>query len=327
MKCRKTIYCEYQFVKSLPQDQLDNFYRFCNESVIVFDITMDSFLKESLENSIFKYIRKRQQAGGCELKFDLNKDDLESKFDNCKINSFNPVVLIYQSNKQRKFDNRCGQLFRSYGVLAADQNDFVDKCNLIKDYGFAIKKSTKGSWAKLFENIPIYGNSLIIVDNYLLSDDKSFELNLKPILNALLPENLKVEFNISFFTQDSNSTLKNRTNKIEDLIKNIRPKLNFSVNFFIDVQHLFHDRVIMSNYFWMQCGAGFDLFDTKSSAKHSTTVTFIFPFIQNHVPWAVDAFTYLLEDTKEMANAAVNNGLVTQYFGGNKNNRLFEMKL
>lgn len=327
MKCRKTIYCEYQFVKSLPQDQLDIFYRFSNESVIVFDITMDSFLKESLDSSIFKYIRKRQQAGGCELKFGLNKDDLEREFDSCKINSFNPVVLIYQSNKQRKFDNRCGQFFRSYGVLAADQNDFVEKCSLIKDYGFAIKKSTKGSWKKMFESIPVYGNSLIIVDNYLLSDSKSFELNLKPILNALLPESLKFEFNISFFTQDSNSTLKTRTNKIVDIINNIRPELNFSVNFFLDVQHLFHDRVIMSNYFWMQCGAGFDLFDIKSNAKHSTTFSFIYPFIQKHVPWAIDAFCYLLEDVKDAVNSAVNNGNVIQYYGDNKNNRLFKMQL
>jgi hypothetical protein len=287
---------------------------------------MDSFLKESLENSIFKYIRKRQQAGGCELKFELNKDNLESDFKNSKINPFNPVILIYQSNKQRKFENRCGQYFRSYGILAADQNDFVDKCALIKDYGFAIKKSTKGSWRKLLENIPIYGNSLIIVDNYLLSDSGTLDLNLMPILNALLPENLDTEFNISFFTQDSNYTLKYVTSKIEEIIRDIRPNLNFSINFFVDVKHLFHDRVIVSNYFWMQCGAGFDLFGNNSKAKHSTTVTFIYPFIQNHVPWAKDAFCYLLDDVKETANSAVNNGPVIQYYGETKKNRLFEMQ-
>lgn len=326
MKCRKTIYCEYQFVKSLPQDQLDDFYRFSNESVIVFDISMNQFLTESMENTIFKYIRKRQQAGGCELIFEYDKDKFDNDCKNAKMNSYNPVILIYQSNRQRKFDNRCSQLFRDYGFLSADQNDFLDKCNLIKDYGFAIKKSTIGSWKKLLENIPVYGNSLIIVDNYLLDRDSTFDLNLEPILNALLPESLDVVYNISFFTQDSNSTLKFNTVKIKELIRNIRPNLNFTVNFFVDVKHLFHDRVIISNYFWMQCGAGFDLFGNKSKAIHSTSVTFIYPFIQNYVPWAKDAFCYLLEDVKETANSAINNGPVIQYYGESKKNRLFEMQ-
>ena len=325
MKCRKTIYCEYQFVKSLPQDQLDDFYRFSNESVIVFDMSFSQFLTESLENTIFKYIRKRQQAGGCELRFDLNIDEFERNFKNSKLNPFNPVVLIYQSNKQRKISNRCGKYLRNYGVIAADQSDFLDKSNLSKDYGFAIKKATMGSWKNLLENIPIYGNSLIIVDNYLLSDGNTFELNLKPILNSLLPDSLDMVFNVSFFTQDSNSTLKLKVSKIEELINNLRPNLNLTVNFFVDVKHSFHDRVIISNYFWMQCGAGFDLFGSKSTAKHSTTVTFIYPFIQNSIPWAIDAFSNLLDDIKETVNSAENNGSVKQYFGVNKNNRLFDM--
>lgn len=326
MKCRKTIYCEYQFIKSLPQDQLDDFYRFSNESVIVFDISISQFLTESMENTIFKYIRKRQQAGGCEIKFDYKKDMFENDCQNSKINSFNPVVLIYQSNKQRKLDNRCSRYFRNYGLLSADQNDFLEKCNLIKDYGFAIKKATNSSWEKLLENIPIYGNSLIIVDNYLLEKESTFDLNLEPILNVLLPESLDIVFNISFFTQDVNYTLKSKTDKIENLIKRIRPNLDFTVNYFIDVKRLFHDRVIMSNYFWIQCGAGFDLFGNKLKAIHSTTVTFIYPFIQNHVPWAIDAFSYLLDDVKDTVSSAVNEGCIKQYYGKSKKNRLFEMQ-
>lgn len=326
MKSRKTIYCEYQFIKSLPQDQLDDFYRFTNESVIVFDMTFDQFVKESCENSIFKYIMKRQQAGSCNLKFDYDANSFNNDCKKANINSFNPIVLIYQTGKQRKIENRCGQITRQYGLLAADQHDFLEKCNLDKDYGFAIKKRTESSWKSLLDKVPFYGNSLIIVDNYLLSDSNTFDLNLKSILNFLLPETLETEFNISFFTQDTNSTLKSKIYGIEELIKKLRPELIFTVNYFIDTRKLFHDRVIISNYFWMQCGAGFDLFGFNSKAKHSTTVSIIYPFMQSHVPWAVDAFSYLLQDTKETAKSAVNNGPVEQFYGKTKDNRLFKMQ-
>lgn len=326
MRCRKTIYCECQFVKSLPQDQIDDFYRFSNESVIVFDITYSQFIQESCNDTIFKYIRKRQQAGGCELKFDYSPESLNEDCKNQRINSFNPIILIYQTNKQRRTENKCVQYIFKYGILAADQNDFLDKCYLTKDFGFAIKKQTENNWKNLLVNIPFYGNSLIIVDNYLLSDSKTYENNLKPILESLLPDSLETVYNISFYTQDSNSTLKLKVGKVEEMIRMIRPNLQLNVNFFIDVKSIFHDRVIISNYFWMNCGAGFDLFNSNSKAKHSTTVSILYPFMQNQNPWAIDAFVYLFEDAKEMANAAVNNGPVKQYYGVDKNNRLFEMQ-
>ena len=326
MKTRKTIYCDYQFLKTLPQDQLNDFYKFSNESIIFFNMTLNQFLQESIDNSFFKYLRKRQDGGGCELKFDLNFDTFNSNCENDIINSFNPVVLIYQTNKQRRTENRCGQYYRDFGFLAADQNDFLEKCSITKDYGFAIKKRTENSWKKLLENAPIYGNSLIIVDNYLLSDRDIIDCNLKPLLNILLPESLITEFNITFVTQDSNLTLQLRPVMINKIIEDIRPDLNCSVNFFVDKDKCFHDRVIISNYYWIQCGAGFDLFGIRSKARHSTTLSFIYPFIQNYNPWAVDAFCNLLEDVKELAGAAVNNGSVKQYYGLNKNNRLFEMQ-
>jgi len=211
MRNRKTIYCEYLFIKSLPQDQLDDFYRFCNESVIVFDMTLEQFFQECNANTIFKYIMKRQQAGGCNLKFDYHAETFDNDCKNANVNSFNPVVLIYQSNKQRKMENRCRQITRQYGILAADQNDFARKCDLGGDYGFAIKIYTKNSWKRLLENVVFYGNSLIIVDNYLLKDSDTFDLNLISILKLILPETLETTFYISFFTQDTNFTLKSKT--------------------------------------------------------------------------------------------------------------------
>lgn len=326
MRKRKTIYCEYQFIKALPQDQLDDFYRFSNDSIIVFDMSFNQFLQECIGDTIFKYLSKRQNGGGCELKFDLNFDTFNSYCENDKINSFDPVVLIYQTNKQRRTENRCGQYYCDFGFLAADQNDFLEKCSITKDYGFAIKKRTEHTWKKLLGNAPVYGNSLIIIDNYLLSDSDNIDCNLKPLLDILLPENLITEYNITFVTQDSNLTLQSRPAKIKELIEDIRPDLNFTVNYFVDKDKIFHDRVIISNYYWIQCGAGFDLFGIRSKARHSTTLSFIYPFIQNYNPWAVDAFCYLLEDVKELADAAVNNGSVKQYYGENKNNRLFKMQ-
>lgn len=326
MRKRKTIYCEYQFLKTLPQEQLLDYYKFSNESVIVFDISFEEFKAKITEEEFFKYLLKRCQGGGCELKFGLKSEELKDDCEKGNINSFSPIFLFYQSSKQRKFENKCGQYLRDYGFLAADQSEFLEKCNLKADYGFSIQKGDVGSWKKFLEYKPVYGNSLIIVDNYLLKDKISIEENLKPILNVLLPENLTTKFNISFFTQDSNSSLKQRTESVKRIISELRPELDFTVNFYVDVRHSFHDRVIISNYFWIQCGAGFDLFNSNGKAKHFTTVSFIYPFIVDNIPWAIDAFNYLLDEAGKIVNSAVNNGSVIQYYGENKENRLLKMK-
>jgi len=326
MKNRKTIYCECQFIKFLPQEQLNDFYRFSNESVIVLDITFAEFSQECTTNAIFKFILKRQQSGGCELKFDFKTEKFIEDCRQGTINPFSPIILIYQSRKQRLNENKCGTLYNEFGLLVADQSDFIEKCNLMQDYGFAIKKDDQSSWKQLLKNAPCYSNSLLIVDNYLLSDSNKFEMNLLPILDCILPEKLKTIYNISFFTQDRNSTLASRESKIKNIISTIRPKLKFSVNLFIDERNIFHDRVIISNYFWIQCGAGFDLFGINSKAGHSTTLSFLYPFIQGHVPWAKDAFCNLLEDAKNIADTAICNGSIRQFYGEGKGNVLFKMK-
>ena len=101
---------------------------------------------------------------------------------------------------------------------------------------------------------------------------------------------------------------------------------DFSFNLFSDGQKFFHDRIILTNYFIISCGAGFDLFNRNGCATHTTTVQFIYPFIQRYIKWAVDNYCNQLDTARELVDTAVNNNFIQQYWGETKDNRLLLLR-
>ena len=127
-------------------------------------------------------------------------------------------------------------------------------------------------------------NALIIVDFYLLNWEREEDLhnsltsNIIPLLEIILSEaSEEVPVNISFVSEFKDRPPKKQAERvnisrqlIENAIKKIT-KTPFNLNLIVhnkqnypkDFQE-FHDRIIITNYFYINCGAGFNISSKKS---------------------------------------------------------------
>jgi len=310
---RKTVFCELNFIKTLTDNkEYLTFDSLCKESDVMMDVTQDEFKKVALEDKTLYGLWKKRNDGLCEIKF-------ESPFTQEKaLNSLCPVVLSSNTNKS-------AEIKKEGGFLAFNHGNLFKLPSLEEDSGFAISKGDEDSWKNRLGK-PECGNSLIIIDNYILSDTRDMEKNLYEILKILLPETLDVTFNLTIITArlKNGLPLEGRYNKVKQKIQSMKPKLKINFNLFENVSNVFHDRAILSNYFMITCGAGFDLFNQWGKAKHPTMVSITYPFLQKQIKWAVDHYCNQLYCAKKLAKNAVSNNVISQYYGTNKDNRLFQ---
>jgi hypothetical protein len=81
-----------------------------------------------------------------------------------------------------------------------------------------------------------------------------------------------------------------------DEIKRIRAQLKYKLSIFNSSE--FHDRIIITNNVWIDCGGGFDLFNNGKACKR-TNLRFAFPFLIKRAQsksWINEAFVYLIKD-------------------------------
>lgn len=152
------------------------------------------------------------------------------------------------------------------------------------------------------KNVPC--NSLIIIDNYILSKTDLINENLTDILDTLIPSHLssKIDFHITFFTSSLNNA-KDKLQSVTDMLKALRPEINFSLSIIKSSSDNFHDRNIISNNILISCGGGFDLFKLGKSQK-TTTVSLHNPFITTNEQWLRKAYSDILHDTLKVYDSS-----------------------
>lgn len=327
MKNRKTLYCDIEFISALDEKDKLDFVELCCESCVVVNIPLLDFEKKAMSDITIKMLGKKRSDGLCTIKY---KESYTSFFnslekDTCEVFYYCPIILIKQSQKQRREENLCRRYNTMYGIACYDQSNFNEIKRLNEDGGFAISKGDNDSWHERFQNVQDKGNSMVIIDPYILKDTKTFKKNIYEILENLLPIDMHRAYNLTIITRYDNGDLNTRYEKLSSYLNNIRSETDFNLSFniLLDTKNLFHDRIILTNYYTITCGAGFDLFNEDGVAKHTTTVSFIYPFIQKYNKWAVDNYTNQLSLSKELADSVVNNNNIVQYCGENKMNRLF----
>ena len=136
------------------------------------------------------------------------------------------------------------------------------------------KKETKFSWANLLDNHPPL-NSLIIADPYLMKDSY-FDKNLFPILDKLIPnKNFEETFHITLITGSQANVSPNLINEKYENIKNfIGTKISdFKLGFYVVPGNIMHDRILITNYFYIASGIGFNLFKRDGTIKSDTVLT------------------------------------------------------
>ncbi len=343
MEMRKTVYCEYKFwneyffnnpsISIATDDDIKriklrfNLYSFVCKSNVKLDLSSFAFGEKVADDLQLRMLWKKSANGECGLDFTNEKEKFpyicELISDNMDDKKLNAIYLTSINKLQ------CSEKERLFGIIAINRQNINEKEYLFSDSGIAIKENDPNitNWDFLKKVQPNKCNSLIIVDNYLLSDTNDIDENLLSILNIILPEELSVPFNLSIFMMNKNDiSVNGRFELIKKKLKDAKKKLDIKLTIYnVHDSNSFHDRVIISNYIWIGCGAGFDLFK-KGHAKKLTTVNVVFPFLQSNMEWCDTAFCNLINSAKKIDNCAIRNE-DTGYknYWGDKENRLLNI--
>lgn len=225
----------------------------------------------------------------------------------------------------------CKKIMTDCGVLAICPENIKHFNSILYDNGVAIGKNEHTDWREKLNFYPC--NSLVLVDNYILSDEKGIN-NLKKIFDILLPKSLDIDvpFQISIFTTLKKGNSKNDIdsqnclNKIAILVEQLRPELYFKLAIFKCSFEKFHDRIIITNNTYISCGGGFDLMKDGKSEK-TTTLNYVFPFFYKTAKWDSMAYSNFLNGIKDNYDKATEfkADYLSGFYVGNKQNRLIEL--
>lgn len=278
MKTR--IFCDSDFFRSISERKIsdDNI-----KAIIKFFVSSpDSFVFPFSKKEYHDFVNMPQYSNliflikkwnDSRIAIDFNSTiDIENNIDKA-----DEVTLYFGSN------SLC-QKAKQYGEMCVKLDDNSDFTDLLETGGFSIKKGDKFDWNASFNNMPSkICNSMVFVDNYILSEDGM--MNLESILDSLLPESLSVEFHLTVVSLEdvsfNNDIQKDKIQKkIGDWLANARPNVNFKkLEILLIKKNENHDRYILTNNYSICCQGGFDLIK-KGKAVKTTSVDIDYPFIR-----------------------------------------------
>jgi hypothetical protein len=211
---------------------------------------------------------------------------LFKEFSTYKNIQFNPEYFVNPDNHE--YDNHhvvhfldktreeCNRLESDFGMIFISIEDFEHKAGfLYSDALIPITKKTK-DWGFLnYVKHPF--NSMIIVDQYILKDDSTFDENIISILDIILPKNIVKEFHMTFLTRKTYERrveidLEEKLNYLRGEVKKLRKNVEFKIAF-IDTHRKFHDRIIITNYMLFESGQSFIYFRTFPNGNRATSTT------------------------------------------------------
>lgn len=333
---RKTVYCDWDFLESyismLEKETPNIDMSYCENKEVaecVRELLLSSDVKlfinasrAKFEESLKSIDKKRKNAAKERRKvvltqFEklLQQIDLKQQ-DNLLHVHFNSLDIDYENlSLQGMFLNAmyftsspktvCQKAMDDYGVIVLCAENINDFGHLLYGRGSAIRKHETNNWScSLSLEKPVPCNTIIIVDNYILSKVNLIKENLTGILDALLPSHLssKIDFQITIFKSALNNA-KDKLQNITDMLAMLRPKIKFSVSIIKSSSDNFHDRNIISNNILVTCGGGFDLFKCGKSQK-TTTVYLHNPFITSTEQWSRKAYSDILHDALKVYDAS-----------------------
>ena len=295
MKNKRNIYCDYQFWEAFfdLEEQIlhdrskrklwDAFFDFLSSNNVYFNISKQDVNEDSNGGKNLKEISRKK--GGAGLFFASASFPQVESLSDTDDNLLNSVFLTMLDVSE------CKLLSNNFGVMVFNLPMIFSAKHVYVDNGIAFYKTNGQNWSYLMalnEKQPSICccNSLVISDRYLLYDqnESSIDTNLKPIFEAFLPDSLynDIYFTIciiaEYNTEKCNS-INEKTSKLEDLIRSLRPKLKFKLNIY---HSWLHDRSILTNNVILTSGAGFDVIGTDDIPLKFTTTSLCFPFLQNN---------------------------------------------
>ena len=326
---KKVVYCEMtflqEFLNSCPLlcindesmrllDAWMSFYNFICKADLVLDVSVSEFKSLTTSNEWLFKLWKKSTDNQCGL--DFKKDgfpDVSSLSSEVSGTVLNAVFLT------TKEEEICEKKSKDLGIFVFN-TEMAKRCNhLFCDSGTAFPNDNAKDWSFIRgltgSNVkpPIsVSNSMLIIDNYVLCDDKDvdyqrkFEYNLKPILQNILPERLAngLSYDITFFVNARNegSHIYDTHYKfLEKEIRRIRRELKFRLSIFIGKDSdKFHDRSIVTNNFMINSGYGFGILRSGGKTNSPTSINIVFPFFQTKIAWCDDSYLNIMQTAKKI---------------------------
>ena len=277
-------YAESKFIVDLcetkPNDDLSEefdewkkiFNIIAKKSILCINSKDELFNKYS-ENPIVRNLIKTTQGGGSKLLVDKGHFDkiVSDKLDLKKTSKACPIFCLSESKNNY-----------NTGVFIANSKNYLEEFGKVtrESYSKSVSKNeTEFSWSNLLDNHPPL-NSIIIADPYLIKES-DFDKNLFPILDKLIPnKNFEETFHITLITgskaNQSSTQLNNKYGKIQNFIGS---KISdFKLGLYVVDQgrgpgKMMHDRMLITNYFYITSGKGFNLFNSDEMIKDDTILT------------------------------------------------------
>ena len=291
MKNKRDIYCEYAFWEAFFEMEekvlrdrskrklWDEFYEFLSNNNLYFNISQKAINEDTCGGA--NIMRIRQEKGGAGIMFMPKKFPKFEDFSDDDDNRLNAVFLTTLETAV------CKNLSERFGVIVFNLSMIFSAKHVFVNNGISFDRANGHNWTYLWElrdKCPSISccNSLLIADRYLLSDlnESAFDNNLRPIFEALLPQQLDngIVFNICIIAENLCTSIEEKFNSIEMLVKDLRPRLIFSLNIFNSKK--LHDRSILTNNIILTSGAGFDVIGRNELPLRFTTTSLYFPFLQ-----------------------------------------------
>ncbi len=363
MTTKKVVYCEMEFLKAFlishPVleandeslkliDAWMSFYQFFCKADIILNISASEFKSLVNTNQWLFRLWKKSTENLCGLEFEKdNFPDISS----LQVNEINDKELnaVYLTTKNTQ---ECEDISRKFGVFVFNP-EMAKSCNhLFCDNGTAFPDINAKDWTFIKgltgtnTRPPInISNSMLIIDNFLLSDDadidyqKKIKYNLKPILQNLLPEKLAEgeTYDISVFVsakKEVPNLYDGQYNYLKTLIQQLRKDLVFCLHIFsvpqdkykekdraTGEQNKFHDRSIVTNNVLINSGHGFGILREGGKTNTPTSVSIVFPFLQTKIAWCDNSYLNIMKIANRIVSSYQKQNV--SYWGDeNKNNRL-----
>ena len=321
---KKTVLCEVAFWKKFsecypslmpfPDERaIENLkywmelYSFLFRSDVHFDCSDKQFIELAEADERLRYLWKKSAGGECGIDFS------EESFDSSYLEG-SPLSVLFSESDRHIDASR-------FGIINITADNYSMKGVLFRESGFPLRHNQEWSWEELSKVISKdMSNSLVIVDNYILSTDGQFKRenlddNIFVILEVLLPESCGMPFDLTVFYSEGNSANEERLRRF---IRDIRPNLSVNLKIHKVSKNDFHDRTIISNNFWISAPGGFDLLKKKRFsgyyATKATTVSVWFPyFCSGNIQSADKSYTNLIQDARhalEIRGLAPDNRLL-----------------
>ena len=167
---------------------------------------------------------------------------------------------------------------------------------------------------------------MVISDNYLFTNDFGYE-NLKSILKNLLPETLKVTFDLSIIGYDKTNIQFNIKNEYNEIKKFLEFNFSYPINLSI-IQVYNHKRSIYSNLARFNTDKGFSLFrNSKIEDRNETTLEYCPNGSKTLSDSPMTSFKFEIEKIRKKTETLSQNKPANfNKVIGNKNNRLFNIQ-